>query len=165
MEQFQHFAIRLLSFVAYLIGEIWSIEASDMHIGIIESELSENILLHPFGRRGSERHHRNIGITFAQRAQLAIFGTKVVSPLAHTVRLVDCQQRDAVPPLHRIQQSEKIARQQAFGSHIDQLAAALQDSSLALDPLIIAQTTIHKSCCNTVRLQSIDLILHKGNQR
>ena len=62
----------------------------------MQSELGSNIATHPLGRRRRQREDWGSAKVSANLTDLTVLWTEVVSPLADTVRLIHCQQRDAL---------------------------------------------------------------------
>ena len=68
--------------------EIAAIETGDETTRIAKLQLRDNVLANAIGRSGSQRHHRCIGKTAAQRGDLPVLRAKVMTPLADAVNLV-----------------------------------------------------------------------------
>ena len=77
-------------FGQHSIGKIRPIKASDITACSAQAQLLNDVLLHALCRRCGKRHHRRFRKQFAQFHKLAIFRSKVMSPLADAMRFVYC---------------------------------------------------------------------------
>src|SRR5689334_24385352 len=107
-QQLEQLLIGFAVLLPNLIIEIGTVEAGDVDRWIAQFELNENVIAHPLGRRGSQGQQGSTGVTFAQASDLAIFGTKIMPPLADTVSLVNGQQREANGRLRLIHNTQEI---------------------------------------------------------
>ena len=69
------------------------------------------------GGQGDARHAR---IALVQQGQLAVFGAKVVAPLAHAMRLVNGKQGQLPLGVQGIEQAQKARRDQPLRGHVQQ---------------------------------------------
>src|SRR4051794_5098525 len=71
------------------IGEIRPVEVADQLDVVAKPELLGDVAPHAFGGGGGERVQRRLRKELAQLAELAVFRTKIVTPLADAMRLID----------------------------------------------------------------------------
>src|SRR6185437_2431642 len=107
-------AVRLLVLVVArddMVRQVRSIEVPDEDFGRLKPELGDDIGPHLLGRSGGEGVNRGLWKVFLQLAQLAIFGTEVMSPMADAVGLVDGEP----PHADLLEKRAKSACRQPFG--------------------------------------------------
>ena len=71
------------------ISEIGTIEAGDVTFRLAQTKLFEDVAPHAWSGSRGQRHHRRFRKQFAQLHKLAIFRSKVMSPLADAMRFVN----------------------------------------------------------------------------
>ena len=71
------------------VSQVRAIEAGDVNFRRAQFQMRNDVLAHAAGRRGGKRHERHIWKKFSQLGNLAVFGTKIVSPFADAMRLVN----------------------------------------------------------------------------
>ena len=59
------------------------------HFRVLQSEIVQNVSSDARSGGGSERHDGHVPVSVTQLAQPGVVGSEVVSPLGHTVSLVD----------------------------------------------------------------------------
>src|SRR2546423_12504229 len=77
------------------VDEVRTIETADEHSRIVETKLLDDVLPHAIGRRRRVGVEARIREAAAERGELTIFRTEVVTPLADAMRLVDREALDA----------------------------------------------------------------------
>ena len=73
----------------------------------MQSELGSDVTTDPLGRRRSQCEDWDSAKVSANLTDLTVLWTEVVSPLADTVRLIHCQQRDTSALTRRCKQSQE----------------------------------------------------------
>ena len=71
--------------------------------------MSHDVLAHPLGRGGGERHHRRAGKVVAQVGDLPVFRAEIVAPFGDAMRLVHGDLRD-VPLLQALEKAGGMSR-------------------------------------------------------
>src|SRR3546814_3009831 len=94
-------------------------------------EFAPDVVAGPDVGGGGDGDARDAGKGIGKPAKAAVFGTEIMPPLAHAMRLVDGDERD----LHAAQHIEHAARHQAFGRKIEQVERAAVDLRPDLPPL------------------------------
>src|SRR5262249_27964611 len=113
------------------------------------------------GSRRGQSHHRRLGKQLAQLRQLAILGTKIVSPLADAVRFVDGYL--IYVPASQI--GQKTGEHQALRRDIEQLVFSIAQALHTPGDFTDAKSGIKKRGRDAAGLKRIHLILHQRNQR
>jgi len=111
------------------------------------------------GRRECNAWHLREALM--QDRQLTVFRTKIMAPLRHAVRLVDCEQRD----FSTFQQAQEAPCQQPFRRDVEQIQFARQQLPLDLALILGAQAGIEVGGGDASLAQCVDLILHQRDQR
>src|SRR5215471_4182282 len=77
------------------VSQVRSVEVADQHLRVVQLELLDNVTTHSLG--GSRRVRVNGGRRkhIPQAHELAIFRSKVVSPMTDAMRLVDGKSSDS----------------------------------------------------------------------
>lgn len=70
--------------------EVGAVEAGSKHEAPRNGQLLHHVVLHPWGGRGSERHHGHRGEAPLEDAQALVVGSKVVAPCRDAVGLCSC---------------------------------------------------------------------------
>ena len=122
-------------------------------------------LLHDFGAglgvggggEGGERHVEHT----AEFAYTQVVRTEIMTPLAHAMRLVDCDHcyTNTAQHLHRA------TRGQPFGRHIEKAQRARLKPAPDGLGLFLGIARGQRTCLDTCRLQGADLIAHQGDER
>ena len=137
------------------------VEARDVARRLAELELRLDVLADALGGRGGERHERNLREQLAELRELAIFGTKIVAPLADAVRLVDRYQVHA--PALEI--GEHPGEHEPLGRGVEQAKLAIVQAAQARARLVGGKRGVQERRRDPAGLQRVHLVLHQGNQR
>ena len=98
------------------IGEIRPVEVADQLEMIAKPELLGDVAPHALRGRGGERVQRRLRKELPQLAELAVFGTEVVAPLADAVRFIDRERRHA----RAAEELAEVRHCQPFGRYEEQ---------------------------------------------
>ena len=71
------------------VAQIRPVEIADQDERLAQPQLAADVGAHVLRRGGREGMNRRAGKKLAQLAELAVFGTEVMSPVADAMRLVD----------------------------------------------------------------------------
>ena len=111
--------------------------------------------------RGRERDARHVRELLVQHRQLDVFGTEVMAPLGHAMRLVDGEQGD----LRGLEQVQAALRHQALGRHVDEVDLARAHQALDAARFFVGLRGIEEGGAHAHFGQRIDLVLHQRDQR
>ena len=115
LDETNHVIVDFLAFRTYFVIKIRAIErAFELH-GIGHAETFLDVGAHFCRRRRRECYHRGGTDLVDERANLPIFGSKIMPPLGDTVRFVDGIERD----FDRLEKSDIVLLGQLLGSHIE----------------------------------------------
>ena len=103
------------------IANIGAIKTGQMDKWLMQTESSQHIVTRSIIRRGRQGNDRYLWEIVLQTSQQGIFWTKIMSPLGDAVGLINGEESQ---PQFR-QPTQEIWQQQAFGSNIEQLQAAI----------------------------------------
>ncbi len=74
--------------------EIGPVERRDVHIGLAETEVLDDIAFHFWGSRSRESDNRNVRIDLCHHfAEATVFRAEVVTPFGNTVRFIYSEER------------------------------------------------------------------------
>ena len=102
------------------IEEVRPIERADELERLLQLQLRGDVAADAPGRRRREGVQADAGKALPQRAELPVFGTEIVAPLADAVRLVDGDVGNAAEPLH---EGVAALAGQPLGGHVKQRVA------------------------------------------
>ncbi|CCY15789.1 putative uncharacterized protein [Prevotella sp. CAG:755] len=140
--------------------QIGTVERGDEHSGLAERELGEDVATGDLVGRGSERHDRHVRELTPQDAELCIFRTEVVAPLADTVSLVDGEEAHA-----DIMEKIRKLRKQCLGGQVEELDLTLH-TLLAQEALLASRkAAVERDGRNAVGPERLDLVLHERDKR
>ena len=88
-----------------------------------------------------------------------------MTPLAHAVSLVDCEQAQQAALLERIELRQHARRRQPFGRNVEQHEPAAHHLALDLLGLIQRQRRVEKRGVHAGFIQRADLVVHQRDQR
>ena len=141
--------------------QVRTIEAREENFRIPQFELSADVFPHPRRGRGGESEERQSGETFAHLAQAPVFRTKVVTPLADAMRLID---REGLhPPLRQL--GQKFRQHEPLRREIKEPVFAGIQLGKTLAGLGRIEGRIQKGRRHPAGRQLVDLILHQGDER
>jgi len=143
------------------VGEVGSVEGGDVVGGGSEFELFDDVAPDTVGRGGGEGHKWRIRKTATELGELAVLGAEVVSPLGNAVCLIHGEAADF--PLLEV--FEKAAEHEAFRGDVEHLVVAGEELGVALGCVFFGEGGIEESGGDTVFGETIDLILHEGDER
>ena len=110
-----------------VVHQVRPVEIADEHFGRCEPQLRDDVGPHLFGRRRREGVQRGLRKDLFQFAQLAIFGAKIVSPMADAMGLVDGE----AAHVDLFEQRAESAGRQPFGRGEQQPDRAVEHCPLA----------------------------------
>ena len=85
----------------YLIFEIRSVEAWEEPLWGLHSKLMKDVASNPWCGSGSESHEGDLGKVLTKWIQLLEVGSKIVTPLWHTMGLINDKHGQLLPIVHR----------------------------------------------------------------
>ena len=143
------------------VSEIRPIEIADEQQRLLQRELFCDVAPHLLRRRCGVRMNRRLGKDATQIAQLPIFRTEIVSPVADAMRLVDRERLRA----GALQQLTKARHRQALRRNEQQLQLSIEQRALDIPLLARILRTVQLRGRDAAFAQSVDLILHQRNER
>ena len=99
-----------------------------------------------------------------QNGQRAVFGSKVVAPLAHAVGFVNREQGQQAARVEGIQQRQKAGCGHPLGRGIQQGDVAAHQAAFYIGRFLTGQRGIQKRCADAGLMQSTYLVVHQGDQ-
>ena len=164
LDEADNLLVDILRFLAHFIVEVRTIERTLELYSVHNAQTLLDVRAHLVGGRGRQGYYRRIANLIDRGAYVAVFRTKVVTPLRYTVGLVDGIERN----LHATQEFHVLILIERLRSHVEQLRLALLhvvhhllDGSLVQrgiqivgHALLLAQAVDH-----------IHLVLHQRNER
>ena len=84
-----HQLVERLEFLHQHIADVWTVEAADLNVGVVQPEQTNDIQACSVIRRGGKRHKRQLGEALTQLAEGGVFRAEIVTPLGDTVRFIN----------------------------------------------------------------------------
>jgi hypothetical protein len=107
-----------------LVDEVRAVEAGDDDLRLLEVEQADDVATDILGRRRGQGDRGRVAEALAEVADLRVFRSEVVAPLADAMGLVDREQAHA----RAVEDAVELARGQALGREVDEpLEAGLTD--------------------------------------
>ncbi|EKY03405.1 hypothetical protein HMPREF9120_02718 [Neisseria sp. oral taxon 020 str. F0370] len=144
-----------------LVVDVRAVETGDEFAGVFEFEIVFDVGAGFGVGGGGEGDTGNIGEAFGQKAEAAVFGAEVVSPLADAVGFVDGEQADGCV----VEKTQETLGNKAFGRHIKQFQTALGDVFGNLPHVVGRRAAVYRRAVHARRAQVGDLVVHQRNQR
>src|SRR6185369_14978567 len=86
------------------VADVRAVETRHKHLRAVETEAGNDLLARYFVRGRRERDARNVRKLLVEHRELDVLGAEIVTPLRHTVRFIDGEQRDTLRRLQSGQQ-------------------------------------------------------------
>src|SRR5205807_266499 len=96
VEHFEHLLERLVP-RQDAIDEVGPVEVADQYLRVGQAELGDDVAADALGGSGRVGVDRGAGEMLLKPAQLAVFGTEVMAPVADAVGLINGEGADALP--------------------------------------------------------------------
>ena len=142
------------------VADVWTVEAADLNVGVVQPEQTNDIQACSVIRRGGKRHKRQLGEALTQLAEGGVFRAEIVSPLGDTVRFIHRQQH-RVPVREMV---EEVIQHQTFRRDIQQanLSGAATRHHLLL--LLAGLRGVKTGGRHPIGEQLVDLVFHQRNE-
>jgi hypothetical protein len=160
------------------VGEVGTVEIADEDFRFLEIQLVGDVAADLGGGGGGEGVDGYAGEKRFEMGELAIFGTKIVTPMADAVGFIDGEGADVgiaeelMEPISAAAQSTPPAitfasrfAYQAFGGAKEQVQPAIAKVGGDFAALVRRQGRIELCGGDAEGAERIDLILHQGNER
>ena len=141
--------------------QIAPVEAGDQDLGIPQFQALEDVIPDLLrGRGGKGSHHRSCRQEFQEIQDPGVAGPEILSPLGNTVSFVHCHHGNGslfgeIPEQFRLQ---------PFRGHVDQLVGTGPGLVQGGVEFPSGQGTVDVSGLDPGGFQSLDLVLHQGDQ-
>ena len=146
------------------VHEVRPIEGSDQLQRFAQPQLGEDVPAHALGGGRGEGVEGDAGKFVAQPAELPVFRTKVVPPLADAVGFVDRDELQ-VGLLEQAPQHRPAVADEPLGRDVEQAAASVPHARDDLVALVRQQRAVQERRRDAVDAQAVDLILHQRDER
>ena len=156
--------IYILCFRPYFIIKVWPVKRRLKHSGLGHTEVFLYVVLNLRRSSGSESDKRTRTDFIDNRANSAIFGAEIVSPLRNTVSFVDGIKRD----FNRFKKIDVLLFCEGFGGDIKKFSLSRGNIALNhVDSLLIERwiQEVSHSIFVAEITHCVHLVLHQGNQR
>ncbi len=142
------------------IHQVRPVKRADEDLRNLQLKLPHHVVAHALRGRRRVGMHGDSGKQFFQPPQRAIFRPEVVAPLANAMRLIDGEER------HRevFKEIERALHHQPLGGQVQQLDATRADVGRNFAFFAGQKRAVHAGGRHTAIAQSVDLILHQGNE-
>ncbi len=143
-----------------IVIEIGAVEGGQHQMRIPEPEAGADLFLGARGRRGGEGGDGHIRECLAQRRQLEVVGTEVVSPGRDAVRLVDGEEGNGGAP----QRMGEGLGLKALRRDVEQVELAHLQLHEPLRLLVGRQGAVEEGGADAQGLELVDLVFHQRDQ-
>ena len=152
-------------FLRNLVADIGSVKAADKVLRRLKPQALDDVGARQRIGGGRERNARHAAVSLVQHRKGAVFGPKVMAPLAHAVGFINRKQRQLALSMQIIKQTQKARRVQALGCGVQQGDVAALQAQLHLLGFVIAERGVQIGGADTGLMQRAHLIVHQRNQR
>ena len=142
-------------------GQIVATESGYHRQRIAQGQSFTNVCLDPRRRRRRQRQTGRIVELLSQTPELHVVGSKIMSPLRDAMRFIDDQKRYQALP----NQTQKPFVLNPFRSHIEKFETLEVKALDNFVSLLLGQTGVERGSGYLALLQTLDLILHQGDER
>ena len=153
-----------VAFFNNLVADVGAVKAADKLRRGLQVQPLGNVLPRNSVCRGSKRHAWHARKLLGQHIKLAVFGAKIVPPLAYAMRLVNGKQRQSALRVKPLQQPLKARRSQPLGRNVKQSDALPKQISLYAGGLLCIKRGIKKSRSHARFVQRAHLVVHQRHQ-
>ena len=143
------------------VADIGAVEAGDEHPRLAQSQPLDDVGAGRGICRRRQRDTRHAGKQLGDARQFAVFGTEIVPPLAHAMRLVDGEQRDVDAGQHL----RKARCRQPLRRDVEQVELALHQPAADLRRFLRRQRGVQCLGVHAGLPQSLHLVAHQRDQR
>lgn len=142
------------------IAEIGAVEADDEFAGVAELELGEDVLADAWGSAGGEGGDGGVGEVVADLAEEAVFGAKLMAPLADAMGFVDGEPAD----VHLLEHLDGVFLGHAFGGEVEETEFSAQGATPDVFLGFPVDVAVQASGGNAFGGQLGGLVLHQGDE-
>ena len=149
-----------VAFGHYGVAEVGPVKARQENPPLLQIQLADDIIPHPFRSGGGEGNDRRLGKVPPQGAQVAVIGAELMPPFGNAVGFVNGDEA-------QFQMFQKVAetrQRQPFRGYIENLDFAPGRGGLHPVNFRQGQRAVDEPGGDAVGVQGVHLVFHQGNQ-
>ena len=143
------------------VENVRSVEARQEALGVLQMQAFDDFFAGTFVGGGSQRDARHSREQLGQLPELQILATEVMTPLRHTVRFVDGEQRN----VETLQEGQHAWLHQTLGRQIEHLHFTALDPRCQITLLFGTQRGVQRGGRHAQLFEGGNLVIHQGDQR